>query len=324
MHNFFAPRRMPHARKMDCYGLTDTGKRPDNEDQFLIADLSKAMLIHQTSLSHDDHARLFGGSQGQLLVVADGMGGHSDGQRASELAVQKLSHYVLNTMPWFYRRPECPGADMEAELKGALEECQHQLETAGKGTGENRMGTTLTLAYLLWPRLYVVHAGDSRCYLLRQNRLEQITHDHTLAQKMVYDGAMEPADAEKSRWSHVLWNCIGGGSHDLAPDVYKADLKVGDTLMLCSDGLSKVLSARDIRDVLARPGSAEAACHELVRMANAAGGPDNITVVVAHFREPPTVDAVRDKAAAENGTTTEILPAVQENGAAPAAVAVAS
>src|SRR5262245_27576261 len=88
--------RMPG--KMDCYGLADVGKvREVNEDQFLIADLNKAMLVHQTSLSHEDHTRRFGGSQGQLLLVADGMGGHAAGKQASTLAVQTLSHYVLNT-----------------------------------------------------------------------------------------------------------------------------------------------------------------------------------------------------------------------------------
>lgn len=302
--------------KMDCFGLTDTGKkRPHNEDQFLIADLNKSMLIHQTSLSHDDHTRLFGGSQGQLLMVADGMGGHAEGQRASALALQTLSHYILNTMPWFYRLPECPGADLEEELKSALEACQEQVESAGAAEPRQRkMGTTLTLAYLLWPRLYVVHAGDSRCYLLRQGRLEQITRDHTVAQQLVDQGALAPEEAEGSRWSHVLWNCIGGGSHDLNPDVYKASLEVGDTLLLCSDGLSKVVEPAKIREVLARPGSAEAACQELVRMANAEGGPDNITVVVAHFREPHiAAQQAQEAVAQKNGDKTEEIPVVAGN-----------
>ncbi len=93
--------------KMDCFGMTDVGRvRENNEDQFLIADLNRSMLVHQTSLSQDDHTRLFGGSQGALLLVADGMGGHAAGQQASAIAVQALEHYVLNTMPWFYHLQE--------------------------------------------------------------------------------------------------------------------------------------------------------------------------------------------------------------------------
>src|SRR5712671_4478994 len=92
-------RSMAMRGKMDCYGLTDIGKvREVNEDQFLIADLNKSMLIHQTSLSHEDHTRLFGGSQGRLLLVADSMGGHTEGKRASTIAVESLARYVLNTM----------------------------------------------------------------------------------------------------------------------------------------------------------------------------------------------------------------------------------
>ncbi len=270
--------------KMDCHGLTDLGRvRPVNEDQFLIADLNRSMLIHQTSLSHEDHTRLFGGSQGQLLLVADGMGGHAGGQRASALAVETLARYVLNTMPWFFRLQE-GDANIDDELRAALEKCQKRIEEAAAADPKRaQMGTTLTMAYLLWPTLYVVHAGDSRCYLLRGERLEQVTTDHTLAQQMVERGALRPEEAEGSRWSHILYNCIGGGSHELNPDVYKATLHAGDSLLLCTDGLSKVISEAAIRDLLGRKLSAEETCRRLVALANAEGGPDNITVVVAHF-----------------------------------------
>src|SRR5262249_38518521 len=160
--------RRPAMRcKMDCSGLTDVGRvRQTNEDQFLIADLNKSMLVRQTSLSLDDHTRLFGGSQGALLVVADGMGGHAAGKQASTLAVQTLEHYVLNTMPWFFHLQQDQETDLQDELKSAMEACQHSIETAAAARPEQHgMGTTLTMAYLLWPRLYVVHVGDSRCYL---------------------------------------------------------------------------------------------------------------------------------------------------------------
>ena len=158
--------------KMDCYGLTDVGQvREVNEDQFLIADLSKSMLVHQTSLGHEDHTRLFGGSQGQLLLVADGMGGQAAGQQASAIAVQTLERYVLNAMPWFFRLQESLEDDHRDELKVALEACQRGIEAAAEASPARRgMGTTLTMAYVVWPRLYVVHVGTSRCYLFRRPR----------------------------------------------------------------------------------------------------------------------------------------------------------
>jgi protein phosphatase len=290
--------------KMDCYGLTDVGRvRAVNEDQFLIADLGKSMLIHQTSLSHEDHTRLFGGSQGKLLLVADGMGGHAEGKRASTIAVQTLAHYVLNTMSWFYRLQEGHEADLQEELQAALEECQKSIEVAASASAERRgMGTTLTMAYVLWPRLYVVHAGDSRCYLLRDARLERVTTDHTMAQQLVDRGALPAEEAQGSRWSHVLWNCLGGGTHELSVEVHKATLHLGDTLLLCTDGLTTRVRDEHILELLAQGRGAEETCRQLVDTANGLGGPDNITVVVARFRDARQPLAQAQEAAREEGT----------------------
>jgi serine/threonine protein phosphatase PrpC len=304
--------------KMDYYGLTDVGKvREVNEDQFLIADLNKSMLIHQTSLSHEDHTRLFGGSQGKLLMVADGMGGHAAGKRASSIAVQSLAHYVLNTMPWFFRLQESQEIDFKEELKAALEECQKSITVAASARAERRgMGTTLTMAYILWPRLYVVHAGDSRCYLLRNSRLEQITKDHTVAQQLVDHGALTPEEAHESRWSHVLWNCLGGGINELRPEVYKAVLHIGDALLVCTDGLTKRLRDEEILRLLGQKWSAEEACRQLVKAANDAGGPDNVTVIVAHFREIHEEMAQAHEQASVNGGSTVTDPSVRSEAEA--------
>jgi PPM family protein phosphatase len=271
--------------QMDCYGLTDIGKvREANEDQFLIADLIKSMLVHHTSLSHENRTRLFGGSQGPLLVVADGMGGHAAGEQASAIAVETLERYVLNTMPWFFRLQESQENDLKEELKAALEACQRSIELASAGSPARRhMGTTLTMAYIIWPRLYVVHAGDSRCYLYRKGKLEQITTDHNMAQQLVERGTLTSEEAQGSRWSHVLWNCLGGGSHELNPEVYKAGLALGDTVLLCTDGLTKLLQDEAIVNLLRQEHGAEETCRRLVSAANEAGGRDNVTVIVARF-----------------------------------------
>ncbi len=271
--------------KMDCSGLTDIGRvRENNEDQFLIADLNRSMLVHQTSLSLDDHTRLFGGSQGALLLVADGMGGHAAGQQASALAVQSLEHYVLNTMPWFFRLQHDQENDLIEELKAALETCQESITRAAAANPNQRgMGTTLTMAYIVWPRLYIVHVGDSRCYLFRPPRLEQITKDQTMAQQLVEQGVLKQEEAPDSRWSHVLYSCLGGSSRDMKAEVYKATLTVGDLLLLCTDGLTAKLRDADLVGLLRQGGSAEEMCRRLVNAANESGGSDNTTVVVARF-----------------------------------------
>jgi protein phosphatase len=283
--------------KMDCCGITDIGRvRESNEDQFLVADLNKSMLVHQTSLSDEDHTRLFGGSQGALLLVADGMGGHAAGKQASTIAVQALEHYVLNTMPWFFHLQHSQETDFKDELKAAMEVCQRSIESAAASRPERHgMGTTLTMAYILWPRLYVVHVGDSRCYLFRAPKLEQITTDQTMAQQLVERGVLAAEDASQSRWSHVLWSCLGGAKREMNAEVYKATLNAGDTLLLCTDGLTGGLRDEKIIEFLRQGGSAQETCQRLVAAANEAGGKDNITVVVARF-----LDVAQQPAQAEH------------------------
>ncbi len=298
--------------KMECFGLTDTGrKRPANEDQFLIADLNKSMRVHQTSLGLDHQTRLFGNSQGKLLAVADGMGGHVAGQRASQLVVDSLVNYALNTLHWYFRLDADNDKDFRDDLKAALQHCQTMLERDVQATPQRRgMGTTLTLAYIIWPRMYVVHVGDSRCYLFRDGKLEQITRDHTMAQllKESMDDRPEqdePEDEPPSRWSNTLWNAISADDSGLEPDVYSANLEFGDTVLLCTDGLTKHVDKSRLIELLSSRDSNEVLCQRLIDEANSHGGSDNITVVLSRFQEA-TEDTDNEVAQAE-------LPLEQKN-----------
>lgn len=271
--------------KIDCCGLSDRGRvRETNEDQFLIAELGKSMLVRQTSLALEQQERLFGNTQGHLLLVADGLGGHAAGKRASSIATGAVAHYVLNTMPWFFRVDEKYADDVEAELKAAMNRCQTMIQ---RDVEENPdrigMGTTLTLAYVLWPRLYLVHVGDTRCYLFRRGKLRRITQDHTVAQQMVDEGSIVAGEIESSQWSHVLWNAVGGASPELNPEVYKLGLEMADTLLLCTDGLTRHLKDAKLESILNNKCSSETACMELVDAANREGGTDNTTAVVVRF-----------------------------------------
>jgi PPM family protein phosphatase len=162
------------------------------------------------------------------------------------------------------------------------------VKTAAAGTQTPAMGTTLTMCLVLWPVLYVAHVGDTRCYLLRSGKLTRLTTDHTLAQKIATADA--PVDPE-SQLNHVLWNSLGGSAEIPQPEMAKIDLELGDRLLLCSDGLTKHVSDEQIAACLSTEVPNPAKCARLVEYANAGGGSDNVTVVVASVTATPNLPA---------------------------------
>ncbi|MEM7781906.1 MAG: protein phosphatase 2C domain-containing protein [Planctomycetota bacterium] len=292
--------------EIDCHGESHVGmRRHANEDQFLIADLNKSMRVHQTSLGLNHQTRLFGGSQGKLLLVADGLGGHESGERASTLAVDGVTNYVLNAMDWVFQLDEHSEANFETDLKKALRHSQEALQNEADAIPQRRgMATTLTMAYIDWPNFYVVHVGDTRCYHIRSNKIECLTTDHTLgeltrtANRMsnLAKGQVSKASDESqgsSRMDNTLYNVIGGSDPGLDPQVQQSELEVGDALLLCSDGLTRYVSDDELLEAIqADDQSAAEICHNLIEKANQRGGKDNITVVLAKFSEnqPQQVD----------------------------------
>jgi protein phosphatase len=280
------------ATMLDYAGKTDRGRvRKNNEDQFLIADLSKQLRVAQTSLTGPHFSNWIAGAMGHLLAVADGMGGIAGGEIASGLAIETISWYVAKTMPWFFRYQDGREKELEAELVNAVQACQQSIVDAANGSSFRQMGTTLTMAYVLWPRLYVVHAGDSRCYLHRGGKFVQMTRDHTVAQRALDEGILTEEQAKCSRLGNTLWNCIGGGTEGVQPDVYHATLHPGDELLLCTDGLTRRLTDEHICDILMRASTPDVAAGALVVAANEAGGEDNITAIVARLRSLAQADA---------------------------------
>jgi protein phosphatase len=271
--------------KMECAGLTDLGRvRASNQDHYLIANLKKSMLVESTSLPLVAQSRLYGGSLGRLLMVADGMGGHAAGERASTLAIDTLVEKLLNSVHWFFNLDRDAEDDFIDDLQQLLRAAHLRIVRAGERDLERRgMGTTLTMAYVNWPRLYVVHAGDSRCYLIRRGDVEQLTTDHTLARQLVEAGGLRPEEAQRSRWSNVLWNVLGGHRDELTAEVRRADLVPGDAILLCSDGLYRHVDEQEMAACLGRDCDVAEMCRDLVNLANERGGEDNVTVVVAQF-----------------------------------------
>jgi serine/threonine protein phosphatase PrpC len=220
------------------------------------------------------------------------MGGEAEGERACTIAVDQLTTYVLNSLSWCFRLEEDSEHDFEDHLKEALESCQKSIQNVVASHPEMRsMGTTMTMVYIVWPRAFVVHVGDSRCYLLRKGELAQITVDHTVSEIMVETGKMSREEARQSPMGHALWNVLGGRSDELAVDVYKLTLEQDDVLLLCTDGLYNMVPHETLQELLNANPSAESASRKLVGLANENGGKDNITVIVSHFLAPSSEDS---------------------------------
>ena len=308
---------------MDTFGLTDIGLvREINDDQFLIADLKKSVIIHQTSLSYDDETHLLGGSQAQLLLVADGVGGHPGGDRASRMAVQGIVQYLLNTMHWLFRLNDGREDAFLDDLKGALKFTQEKFRQHAEAVPMDQlMGTTITLAYIVWPQVYLVHVGDSRAYVFRGREMIHLTHDQTYAQALVDAGLMQESEVRKSPLRHVLSGLVGCNPRHLAPEVSQFKLALHDKLLLCTDGLTSQLTDHAIAHLLAPDLTSEEACGLLVKAANEAGGQDNTTVVLAHF-----TDRIHERLRAMEETvgtnTSEGTPAAERSLAAKVVVRV--
>lgn len=266
-----------------CFGLTDRGqKRETNEDQFLIATLVKSLEIQYTSLPQPKKRR--SSDHSYLLVVADGVGGAQGGEHASALAVHSVETYVLETVKWFAYCRENDEDQLLTDFRTALAQAHGRIRAKAAQRSDLRgMGTTLTLSYSVNEELFLAHVGDSRGYLFRGGSLYRLTQDHTLVEEMIRRGVLKPDDAAHHKWRHVITSTVGGDSPTVRIDVHKLHLEVGDKLLLCSDGLTEMLTNEQIAVVLSESGDPAVACRQLVDQANSAGGRDNITVALAHY-----------------------------------------
>jgi PPM family protein phosphatase len=268
------------------FGLTDPGLvRPSNEDQFLIAELTKSMKVLHASLPQPKTQ--YSDERGYLFIVADGMGGHQAGEQASAMAVESIEAFALNTLSWFFLLQGGEEHNVLKEFQAALQQADAQVcREAAQHRELAGMGTTVTIAYSVGSRLFVVHVGDSRCYLLHGSEFQRVTHDHTLVAEMISRGALQPEDAAHNRLRHIITNAVGG--HDLGVKVecHRLELEADDMLLLCSDGLTEMVSDDRIAAVLQAQRDPRKACERLVAEANENGGKDNITVIAARFEFP--------------------------------------
>jgi serine/threonine protein phosphatase PrpC len=267
-------------------GVTRCGRgHLENEDQYLIAQLERAMFVRLSGVGNPMSKA--GGAhspQGHVFMVADGVGGRDGGRLASTVAVQSMSAYVLTTMRWSRLTQHESSQRLERGLESALRDAQTRIRLEARRRGiDPRLGTTLTMAYVAWPSLHLLHAGDSRGYVARGGELYQLTRDHTVAQALLDTDANLDRKTVEARWGHVLDNVIGGSTDDLQVDMQRIDLEPGDRVMLCTDGLTAYLEDADLHRQLSEPRPVEESAQTMARMAFDRGGHDDITLVLAQF-----------------------------------------
>jgi PPM family protein phosphatase len=263
--------------RVHVFGKTDVGRtREHNEDAFLVADLTT--MDSSLGPQVQDHPL---GDRGTLFMVADGMGGAAAGEIASAIATE----VVLSELDSKWCRSGISDPETFAvAIKAATEAANSRIHRYAAEHPENRgMGTTATIAGMLGDTLYLAQVGDSRGYFIRDGVAQQITKDQSLMQKLIEAGELTPEEAEVSDRRNIILQALGPES-TVRVDLTHQQVRRGDILVLCSDGLSGQMHTPDIaRIVTARLPDLEGACTDLIALANENGGPDNITVIVAQF-----------------------------------------
>ena len=270
--------------RVRIFGRTDVGQvREHNEDNFLVADLTRGTR----GLMEADRTQVIG-ERGAVFGVCDGMGGAAAGEVASQLAVDIIHQKMSQGDP-----PENHD-DLAARLVRSIEAAGLRIFTEAKLDRTRRgMGTTSTICALMDKHLFIGQVGDSRAYILRGERLVQATRDQSLVTQLIEAGQLTEEEAETFEHNNIILQALGT-SDTVQVDLTHVELRRGDTLMLCSDGLSGMIRNDEIREILRSVDDPLESCKVLTDRANQAGGHDNITVVVAKFEGEGLDDVTQD------------------------------
>jgi protein phosphatase len=268
---------------------SDLGRhRENNEDSFLLADLTPPSAVYPRTSEEDIAFEPPGpdgyvvGPKGYLLLVADGMGGAAGGEVASEMAAHLVFEQLLDS--WVFAKGSSNEV-FQSALEKAIEYSNERIHRrATREPALRGMGTTVTAVGILGGEYVVGQVGDSRAYLVGGDRAIQITRDQTLANRLLEEGSLSEAEAQESPMKHKLLQALGPSpSVEVALTTTKASSE--DTLVLCTDGLTELVSSEEIFTTVRGSHDPAVICEDLVALANSRGGPDNITVIVAKLVE---------------------------------------
>ena len=273
--------------EIDLAGLSHVGRvRSNNEDHYLIARFDRSMRTVATNLSATDVPPRSSESA-YALLVADGVGGAAAGEVASRTAIAELVGLALETPDWIMRLDQPLAAEVLKRMERRFQKIHDVLVERTKSNPALRgMGTTLTLACSLGADLLTTHVGDSRAYLFRQGKLEQLTRDQTLAQSLADAGAIRQDEVAQHPTRHVLTGAIATRGAFVQVELRHVRLMDGDQVLLCTDGLTEMVKAEAIARALSAARSADEGCRRLVDLALEAGGKDNVTVALGRYRIP--------------------------------------
>jgi len=305
--------------QVSVFGKSDLGRtREHNEDTFLVADLSTGNAsLHPEVRQHKI------GPRGSLFMVADGMGGAAAGELVSAMAADLIYHHLATA--WVSDDDASPER-FAFRMKEAVELANQKIYGYAREHPEVRgMGTTVTAAGVNGQDLYLAQIGDSRAYLVRNGEAIQLTKDQSLMQRLVDAGELTEEEAEQSERRNIILQALGPDPR-VKVDLTRQALRRGDTLIICSDGLSGLVKREEFPAIVAANPELSDLCGALIDLANERGGPDNITVVTARFDgdglpEPSASEgvgyAVYHLAAADDEEPTTTVPTVVAAAPAP-------
>jgi PPM family protein phosphatase len=221
-----------------------------------------------------------------MAVLADGMGGHQAGEVASGMAVDIVTQY-FESAQWNHGDGRKPGTETQA-LAEAIQQANNAIYAAAKDNAERQgMGSTLVMAVFCDDRICIGHVGDSRLYRLREQTLEQLTQDHSVVQELINRGIFTREEARQSLAKNLVTRALGVDPN-IEPEVSEQPVRDGDVYLLCSDGLNDILTDEQIADVMRRNGDKlNQAARELIDLANAQGGPDNVSAILIRASSDP-------------------------------------
>jgi serine/threonine protein phosphatase PrpC len=273
---FFAP--ASHCVHVEFGAVSHPGKvRPNNEDHFAIVRRRRTSELILSNLSHNELALADDSAYGMFVV--DGMGGERFGELASQLALQTMFELAQQATSWVTKITDLEVQQIRQRVEAYVQRIQATLrEYIDADPALAGMGTTWTSAHLLLPHAIVVHIGDSRAYLLHEGELHQVTRDETLAQAYI-DSGMDPSHVRQFR--HLLLNNLGDHQGNVSAQIHHFQIVPGDRLLLCTDGLTDMVTDDAIAAIVQQASTPQSACEKLLGAALGNGGKDNITVIVA-------------------------------------------